>query len=293
MNSFFGMDVDSARAHAQKLDASAQSVLSTMDALDELINSIVGSAWSGPDADDFRETWASRVLGSGHAAGERLRQLRGNLLDQADDQERASGAEASDGGLEPFGPTTTPPIAPPSAGPISAAANASFLGIDFGDISWGEFGSNLLERIGISPEDWTGGIVSGTHSFAKRFGEHAIGKVPGFVPVIGDVFTGLLAGVDRWNQDEGRDDLSIPERLGRAGVDGIANGFGSFVGGALGSGLLGLLGVGGGAVAGAETGPGAVVTGGAGGVVGLIAGDLIGGYVGATVADAAVDTFLD
>lgn len=293
MSTFLGMDVDAARAHAQKLDASATSMTSALDTLESMIGSVLGTAWRGPDAQWFQELWSSQVLGPGRDTADQLRALHTALLSQADAQDRASSTDPGNGASLGPGPTAGPPTDPLPSGPITAQASNNFLGIDFGDVSWGEFGSNLLERVGFSPEDWTSGIVSGTHSFAKRFGEHAIGKVPGFIPVIGDVFTGLLAGVDRWNQDASREDLSIPERLGRAGLDGLANGLGSFVGGSIGSGLLGLLGVGGGAVAGAETGPGAVVTGGAGGVVGLIAGDLVGGYVGATVADAAVDTFLD
>ncbi len=137
--------------------------------------------------------------------------------------------------------------------------------------------------------DVGGGIFAGQWNFAKRFGEFALGKggVPGFVPVVGDVSTGILAAAGHWKEDANRCDLNTWERLGRAGLDGTANLLGSMGGSLLGGGL----GLAAGGTIGTAVGGGIGAP--VGGFAGGLTGDLIGSYLGSTAADSAIDALLD
>ncbi|WP_198683993.1 WXG100 family type VII secretion target [Brachybacterium sp. YJGR34] len=301
MTAFLGMTTADVADHAARLTREAEVLDSLLQSLDQGVDGVVGTHWRGTDAERFAEDFRGATRPRVAAAIAALRGHAAELERHVEEQETASAPEADGGSAFPAGPITG-----------SAPLTTSFLGADWGDASFGEFWDNWTENVGIDGADSAGGIISGVHSFAKNFGDFAFGKgsVPGFIPVIGDVFTGVMAGVDRWNDDAGDPGLSTGERIGRAVLDGGANLIGSLggslVGGAIGTSIGGsiggLFGGGGGAAAGAPAAgvgavPGAVVGGGGGaavgGVIGGIAGDVVGSYFGATTADAVIDTFLD
>ncbi|ATG54021.1 hypothetical protein CFK41_03960 [Brachybacterium ginsengisoli] len=306
MSEFQGMDTEQIADLSALLSNRAGTLSTLLDDLAVTVDSTVGTLWVGPDADTFSTTFRSSVQPRFTSAVDALTG-RGTELDgHREEQETTSSADIGVAGSPQAGPGS------PQAGPGTPGASSNFLGADWGDVSFGEFWQNVKENIGIDGVDGAGGIVGITHSFAKNFGDFAFGKgsVPAFIPMIGDAFTGIMAGVDRWNDDAGRTDLSTGERIGRAVLDGGVNFAGSLIGSAiggaigtgLGSSIGGLFGGGGGAAAGAPAAgvgavPGAAAGGaagvGVGGVVGGIVGDVVGSYIGATTADSVIDTFLD
>lgn len=305
MSSFQGMNTAEVADFADLLSERAQSLSDLLDELSSRVDGVVGAQWIGPDAATFSERFRSSVHPSFRSSVDGLSARRTELQTHVEEQDGASSGDSGMGGSG----------AVPAGGggtPTGTGAASAFLGADWGDISFGEVWDNWKENVGIDGVDSAGGILSTAHSFAKNFGDFAMGKgsVPAFIPMIGDAFTGIMAGVDRWNDDAGRSDLSTGERIGRAVIDGGANFIGSmagsFVGGAIGTSMGGsiggLFGGGGGAAAGAPAAgvgaaPGAAaggVTGaGVGGVVGGIVGDVVGSYIGATTADSIIDSFLD
>lgn len=312
MSGFQGMHTADVADLAGLVSERAQTLSTLLETLGGQVDGIVGTQWIGPDADDFAATFRSSVHSPFTSAVDALRARGTDLEAHVEEQDGASSSDSAAGG--PTGGGAGQAGGGPQSGPggVSASAASGFLGADWGDISFGEVWENWKENVGIDGPDSAGGILSTAHSFAKNFGDFALGKgsVPAFIPMIGDAFTGVMAGLDRWNDDAGRSDLSTGERIGRAVLDGGANFAGSlggsFVGGALGTALGGsiggLFGGGGGAAAGAPAaGVGAVpgaaaggITGaGVGGVIGGIAGDVVGSYFGATAADSVIDSFLD
>lgn len=310
MTGIQGMDTAQASDHAALLAERATSLTTLLDTLSAQVDGIVGTQWIGPDAESFASTFRSSVAPRFTAAADGIRTHGTDLEGHVGEQDGASSPDGGGGGSS-AGPGGANGGGSSPAG-VQPASAAGFLGADWGDISFGEIWDNWKENVGIDGVDSAGGILSTAHSFAKNFGDFALGKgsVPAFIPMIGDAFTGVMAGIDRWNDDAGRSDLSTGERIGRAVLDGGANFAGSmagsFVGGAIGTGvgssIGGLFGGGGGAAAGAPAaGVGAVpgaaaggVTGaGVGGVIGGIAGDVVGSYLGATTADSVIDSFLD
>lgn len=308
MSGFQGMDTAQAGDFAGLLADRASTLSSLLEGLTRTVDGTVGTQWVGSDAEAFSDTFSTSTRTLFTTAVDGLQGLGDELTQHRDEQETTSSdSGVSTGGAIPQGGPATP-----QNGPGAPGAASGFLGADWGDVSFGEFWQNLKENIGIDGVDAAGGILGTSHSFAKNFGNFMMGKgsVPAFIPVIGDAFTGVMAGIDRWNDDAGRTDLSTGERIGRAVVDGGANFVGSMAGSAIGgaigtsigTSIGGLFGGGGGAAAGAPAaGVGAVpgaaaggVTGaGVGGVIGGIAGDVVGSYIGATTADSIIDTFLD
>lgn len=325
MSGFQGMNTAEVADLASLLSERAQSLSTLLETLTGRVDGVIGAQWIGPDADDFAVTFRSAVHSPFTAAVDALTARGTDLENHVEEQNGASSDAGGTGGAGVGGGTSAGAGAAGGAGADAAGgtaqkgpgtppatAAAGFLGADWSDISFGEVWDNWKENVGIDGVDGADGILGTAHSFAKNFGDFALGKgsVPAFIPLIGDGFTGVMAGIDRWNDDAGRSDLSTGERIGRAVLDGGANFVGSvagsFVGGAIGTGIGGaiggLFGGGGGAAAGAPAaGVGAVpgaaaggVTGtGVGGVVGGIVGDVVGSYIGATTADSVIDSFLD
>ena len=120
------------------------------ESLSTQVGAVVGTDWIGPDAEGFATAFDSSVRGRLTTAAESLRTRGGDLDAHVEEQEDASDPAGSQGGSEPAAPTGGP--APMEAGMSSAA---SFLGADWGDVSFGEFWQNLKENIGI------GGVVGG------------------------------------------------------------------------------------------------------------------------------------
>lgn len=305
MSGFQGMDTAQVGDFAGLVTDRAVTLSNLLEGLSRTVDGTIGTQWIGPDADAFSESFDSSTRQLLTTAVDDLRGLGGELERHREEQETTSADTGSSAGPQ-SGPTA------PQNGPGAPDSSNGFLGADWSDVSFGEFWQNFKENIGIDGVDSAGGILGTSHSFVKNFGNFMFGKgtVPAFIPVIGDAFTGVMAGIDRWNDDAGRTDLSTGERIGRAFLDGGVNFAGSMLGSAiggsigtsLGSSIGGLFGGGGGAAAGAPVGgvgavPGAAaggVTGaGVGGVVGGIVGDVVGSYIGATTADSIIDTFLD
>lgn len=287
---FQGMDTAAGQTFGDTLRTRGTRLRELADELRASTGSVIGTMWIGPDADAFDARATPGAFASLQGAADLIAQRADELVAQVDEQDSASddlGGSAPGGGS--------------SSG--SGTSAATFLGADWSDVSWGEFGDNLWSSLGLDGVDVSGGLISATHSFADRFSLAAFGQAaPRFIPLVGDVYTGVMAGIDRWNDDADRDDLNIWERIGRAGLDGGANFGGSLLGGTLlgsaGAAIGSAIGGGGGAAAGAPAAgvgaiPGAIGGASAGGVVGGIIGDVVGSYLGASVADAAIDTFLD
>ena len=290
MSGFMGMDTSQVDDFGNLLTQRRETVDQRFQDLKGTVDSIVGSQWIGPDADSFQSQYQSEVITKVTAAVDRMQQLFDEIRQHIEEQDTTSTADDAGGLLDD--------VLDALGGFFSAAG-------DFLSEVW----NNFLDRLGISGVDAAGGIISTVHSFAKRFGEFAFGKgsVPKIIPVVGDIFTGVMAGVDRWNSEP---DRPFWERLGRAALDGGANFagslLGSYLGGsagaAAGGALGGLIGGGGGAVAGAPAGgvgavPGAAAGGGGGAavgaVVGGIVGDVVGSYIFSTAADSVIDAILD
>lgn len=285
MNSFYGMDTAQVEDFAQRVGDRSGSLDDLASSLQSLIDAIVGSQWIGPDADAFGGRFRSEALPRFQAAIDQLRRRQDALGGDVEEQESASSAE--DGGIlgDIFG----------GLGEVLGGLGDLFGGaIDFLGEVWHGFVDNLIPNLGN-----VGGMgVTAAGDIAGQILKSGGRALSSAVPFVGDAFTGVLAGVERWNQDG---DLPFGERLGRSLLDGGVNALGSFVGGTAGSALGvavgGLFGGGGGAAAGAPTGPGAILTGLGGGTIGggigFLVGDAVGSYVGGAAGDAVIDAILD
>lgn len=302
---FLGMDVEQARDFGIVLEDSRRALESRAETARAAVDSTAGGdGWRGPDADRFMQQWQS-VSSRWTELLDRFSALATSIANEADAQDETSEAGGEHGTTS--GPWTgTPGPVAAGGGPSGGSLPATpFLPTDFfgeaGDFL-GEYWENLKENVGIDGIDTSGGIISATHTFAAAMSKEFLKEaVPKAIPLIGDIFTGVMGGIDRWNDDEGAGYNGL-ERFGRAVFDGGLNFAGSFGGGLLGSaagvGIAGLVGGGAGAAAGAPAAgvgavPGAVAGGSAGAVVGSVVGDVVGGYFGATLTDSLADTILD
>jgi hypothetical protein len=278
-----GMDTVRGSDLAAALATAGDDLEALRDRTEELVRTVIATGWTGTDAEAFAARWQGDVLPLVDRGIAAARSRREHVAAQVAEQDTASS------------------VAGGTAGRFDQ--HLELLGADWTDISWAEFRENLAENIGVDGLDTATGLVDGTHSVVGQLLRTSGAKVvPGFFPVVGDVFTGVVAGVDRWHDDAGRTDLPRGERLGRAIVDGSANLGGSLLLGTALSWSLGMLGLalggGSGGAAGAAAGgapavPGAVGGGTIGAAVGGVTGDVGGSYIGATLADSLIDTALD
>lgn len=276
MADFMGMDTAEVDDFGGLLTERADSLRERFDSLSSLVDSIVGAQWVGSDADAFGQSFRGDVMSKVSSTLDGLDTRAKELTEHVQEQDTAS--------------TATGGVAE-AIGDFFEGVGDFFAGV--GDF-FGEVWDNFVETIKPEPVDGAGGIISTVHSWAKRFGDVAWGKgaVPRFIPLIGDAFTGLMAGAERWNSEP---DRPFWERLGRAALDGGANFAGSMagsvIGGAIGAGAVTLVGAGIGAVTGSV--PGALAGGGAGVIAGGVIGDVVGSYFGAAAGDAVIDAILD
>ena len=281
MSGFWGMDTAQVDGFGQQLGTGRTTIEQRFSDLQSVVGGIVGTQWVGPDAEQFGENYQQQVTAQVDTAVERMQSLVDELLQHLEQQDTASSADGS-----PF-------------------AGASASGTVEGDRPgfWERWGRGILENLMPSGMGAATTLVSAAHNLP----DYLLDSVPRFVPLIGDVFTGVMAGVDRWSQES---DRPFWERLGRASLDGVLTGGGSFVGGlvgAAGGAFVGVLAGGGsvglaGTAAGAAVGgvgaiPGALAGAGTGaivgGSVGAFVGDLVGGYVGSAIGAGLADAILD
>ncbi|MGP5259374.1 hypothetical protein ACTXMW_07805 [Brachybacterium paraconglomeratum] len=150
MTVFQGMNTAEVTDLAGRFTDRAESLSTLPESLSTRVGAVVGTDWIGPDAEGFATAFDSSVRGQLTTAAESLRTRGGDLDAHVEEQEDASAPAGSHGGSEPAAPPGGP--APMEAGMSSAA---SFLGADWGDVSFGEFWQNLKENIGID------GVVGG------------------------------------------------------------------------------------------------------------------------------------
>ena len=291
MSGFWGMDTAQGDDFGTLLGRARTTTEQRFGDLQSVVSGIVGTQWVGPDADAFSERYAQEVTAGVDAAVARMQTLLTELTQHIQEQETASGAGDASGDIvltSTVLPTQTPPPAP------ETEERPGF---------WQRWVEGFLDNLTPS---WMGGATTLT-SVVHNLPGYLLENVPRFVPILGDVYTGLLAGAERFGEES---HLPLGERLQRAALDGVLTGGGSFIGGTAGT-LIGAFGgvlAGGGSVglagaaAGAAVGgvgaiPGALAGAGTGaivgGVLGGIAGDLIGGYVGSAAGAGLADAILD
>lgn len=303
MAGFQGMDTAQVDDFSGVLGDRSGTVEERFSTLESLVRAIVGSQWVGPDADEFGQRYGSEVMSRVQEAVEQLRRRMDELREHVEQQESAS--STSDGGGF-FG------------GVLDALGDVlSTVGDFLGEV-WDDFTGDILPTIadgisiglGVIGDTVKKGIddaLKAAPDMGKSAGKRLISSA---IPFVGDAATGVMAGIDRWQEDsKNHPDMGFGEHLLRAGFDGAMNGVGSFAGGTLGSmvggpiggAIGGLFGGGGGAVATSPTGPGAAVGGGVGAAggggigvaVGAYAGDVVGSYFGGRAGDAVADAILD
>src|SRR5690606_19014432 len=112
----------------------ATALQDLLEALGSRVDQVTGSAWSGPDAQAFAESFHGGVGPQLAAAAGALRGRGEELAIQVQQQDDASGPDGfggQGGGPVPFGP---------GGGPLTGTS--LFLGADWGDISFSEFWGN-------------------------------------------------------------------------------------------------------------------------------------------------------
>lgn len=302
MTGLQGMDTAQVEDFSGLLGDRSSTVEDRFNTLEGLVRSIIGSQWVGSDADEFGQRYGSEVMSRVQEALEQLRRRIEELSEHIDEQDSAS--DLDDGGF--------------FEGVFDALGDAiDTVGNFLGEV-WDNFTEDILPTwvdgasiaLGVVSDKVKEGIDKGLKAapdLGKNAGKRLLGSA---IPFVGDAFTGVMAGVDRWQQDgANHPDMGFGERLGRAAFDGGANAVGSLAGGTLGSmiggpiggAIGGLFGGGGGAVATSPTGPGAAVGGGVGAAggggvgvaIGAYAGDVIGSYFGGRAGDALADSILD
>lgn len=302
MTGFQGMDTAQVEDYSGLLGDRSGTIEDRFSTLEGMVRAIVGAQWVGPDADVFGERYGSEVMTTVRTALEQLQRRVDELRGHIEEQDSAS--DAADGGF--------------LEGVFSALGEAiGTVGSFLGD-AWKHLTEDILPtvhdvistglgNIGTAIKNGIDDALKHAPDLGKQAGKRLLGSA---IPYVGDAYTGIVAGVERWQQDgENHPDMGFGARLGRAALDGGANFAGSLgggllgtaAGGALGGALGGLIGGGGGAVATSPTGPGAAVGGAAGGgggaavgtAIGGYAGDVIGSYFGGRLADAGIDALLD
>lgn len=277
MTGFWGMDVAQAEDFSGRITTGREHLDDQFSTLRSTVDNIVGSSWIGPDADGFGGRFHGEVTATMTACTDLMARLADEILQHVDAQNTASDVNGA-------------------GGPGSTA------GEDKG--FWEKFGEKILSNLNpFTPMNAISNMLGITHGLPGWL----LDSAPRFIPILGDVYSGLLAGVDRFANES---HLPLGERLGRAALDGVLTGGGSFLGGTalsalgaaggvlIGGGSLGAAGAAGGAaVGGVGAIPGAIGGAGggaiAGGVIGGIAGDIVGSHVGAAAGNALAHAILD
>ena len=107
MSGFLGADTEQLRAHADVLRQRAERIIELRQSLEPMVMN--ESAWVGPDADAFRQSWSGQTVQLFELRGEDLRGRGEDLDKHAEEQDEASGVRGEgsgggeDGGFNPFG----------------------------------------------------------------------------------------------------------------------------------------------------------------------------------------------
>lgn len=284
MTSFWGMDTEAVDDFGALLEQDRQTVESRFQDLHSVVSSVIGTQWFGADADAFQSSYSRDVTAQVTSATDRMQSMFEELRQHIEAQDQASSPDSQNASPGAPGPQRPP-----------TPEEKSF---------WEKFGDKFVENIIPSPLGGVTTLISAVHSLPGWMLENG----PKFMPVLGDVYTGLLSGAQRFGNES---HLPLGERLGRATLDGVLTGGGSFLGGTIGAlgGAFGGVLIGGGSVGAAGTAAGAVFGGGvgaipgalaglgagaiAGGVVGGILGDVVGGYFGSAAGNALASAILD
>lgn len=100
MTGFFGADTEQLRAHAdacQRNSGTLHDLIGTTSAL------IMSVQWTGPDADAFRELWASEVRARLTESADALQSRSEELREHAEEQDVTSGGDGGGTALPPIG----------------------------------------------------------------------------------------------------------------------------------------------------------------------------------------------
>lgn len=92
---FLGANTEQLREHAQRLSERAGNLTELRDQLGTVVMN--DGIWQGPDADTFRDRWASDIANRFQEAAERLRQEGTDLEQQAQEQDQTSQDEGGGG----------------------------------------------------------------------------------------------------------------------------------------------------------------------------------------------------
>lgn len=275
---FYGMDTAQGEDFAQLLAERRGTLEERAGQLDGVIQGIDGF-WRGADAEAFRGDW-NRVRGQQIAqALERLMELARELAEHAEEQDQASADGLIGQMLDQLGDIF--PLDGEWENPLAA----------FGD--WRNWMTGAMGAVGNAADEMLkfgnlakvfarGGEDAIVPWLKSAYGLKSAGKVLG---PVGNVLTGVFAGVERWNQDAGDPSISDGERVVRTGVDAGANVAGAAAGawaGGKGGALAGA------AIGSIFPGPGTAIGGVVGGVVGAIGGGIIGGGVADSIVDWAL-----
>ncbi|ATG50963.1 hypothetical protein CFK38_05015 [Brachybacterium vulturis] len=95
MSDFFGADTAALRDHAERVRAGSGRLADLRSQLAAQVSSV---EWAGPDADAFRDDFTGRIAGLFTRATAELEARSGDLVQQAEEQDEASGSGGSVGG---------------------------------------------------------------------------------------------------------------------------------------------------------------------------------------------------
>lgn len=273
---FYGMDTEQGESFAQVLSARRGTLEERAAQLDGVIQG-VDSFWRGTDAETFRSDWGQLNGSQIAAALDQLMELARELAEHAQEQDITS----ADGAMGAIGERLRDIFSFDGGWENPLAA--------FGD--WKNWATSAMGALTSGGDEmlsqaWRifahGGEDAIVPWLRTAYGLKAAGKVLG---PVGNALTGVLAGVDRWNEDAGDPSLSDGERAVRAGVDGGANIAGAAAGawaGAKGGALAGA------AIGSIFPGPGTAIGGVVGGIVGAVGAGIIGGGVADSIVDWAL-----
>lgn len=270
MTGFQGMDTAQVDDFGAQLDRGMVTLSDTADTLRALIASTIGTGWIGSDAEGFQDGFEQRCAPVVVSAVDRMRGFLDEISGHVEEQDIASEASAV-GGIDPAALTN------------SLSGFFGWVGDATGDSwSFGEWGAKILENL--NPLSGPAGAIT-IRSAMHGLGELGGATFPKWFPVLGDIYTGGFAALERWHQDSGRTDLDLGQKIGRALFDGAMTGGGSFLG------RVSMMGLGAavGAAIGVETGFGAFLTGAAGAVVLGFVGSLGGAAFLGGLADSILD----
>lgn len=114
MSGFFGADTEQLRAQAEACQRSSGTLHDLIGTTSALIASV---QWTGPDADAFRELWASEVRTRLSERADALRSLSEELREHAEEQDITSEGDGGGAATPPFGSPMPFPFPFPLPGP--------------------------------------------------------------------------------------------------------------------------------------------------------------------------------